>query len=281
MAHKRPSLSSLKENAHTCSKSRIPAAMLAVFDRILNYLRGSPQPSQESSVDVVENSSAVERREHRGTITSIAENHGMIDHTIAFFVESLVGDEFPDVGDLVDVVATRRRRFDGWRAVRVRLVQRQWPDPEAEPEIDDAPQSLIGKISSITDVYGYVNGDRILFEFDALVAGYVPAVADWVKVDVKANPASEITWFAYRVEPLRVRSLCGRVRYFGAPRGAKERGYVGRDVYFHKSACVDGFVPANGESVRVRAVESGHKKSKWRALRVEPLVATSSVATEE
>lgn len=265
----------------------------AVTD-VLKYVVGVQQDFRESSVDSVQTddqqtdktksctSPQQNVRSITGSVTQMCSSYGLIDSSVYFAVDAVVGGVQVREGDNVRVTASRQHSDAGWRADRVELIaEEKWRrnphssrrKEELKQEGDGSRdsllrQSIVGTVTKLSRYGGgVINGDAAVFSQDVVVKGYVSCLGDWVKADIQcvSDTDDEQQWTATRVQPLRVRTFEGRVRaLFGA------YGFIDEDIYFSSKVCGSHYQPKAGDMVRVTAIECSYKQSNWRALRVEP-----------
>jgi putative helicase MOV10L1 len=140
-----------------------------------------------------------------------------------------------------------------------------------ESDLTVEQQSIVGTITKMSrHGGGIINGDAAVFSQDAVVKGYVPCVGDWVRADVQCCISAVINidedqWTATKVQPLRVKTVEGRIRaLFGG------YGFIDEDIYFCFKVCCSPYQPRKGDMVKVTVIECSYKQTHWRAIRLEP-----------
>jgi hypothetical protein len=224
-------------------------------------------------------------RKFTGKVTQMSARYGMIDDSVYFGLDTVVGGVDVEVreGDRVRCTAVRLHSDAGWRATRVELENRKnWLETRPseskkenvcphESDLTVEQQSIVGTITKMSrHGGGIINGDAAVFSQDAVVKGYVPCVGDWVRADVQCCISAVINidedqWTATKVQPLRVKTVEGRIRaLFGG------YGFIDEDIYFCFKVCCSPYQPRKGDMVKVTVIECSYKQTHWRAIRLEP-----------
>jgi hypothetical protein len=266
--------------------------MFRALTTAYEYVVGSQVSSVESSVDRLEEQSQMRRcpsetntRKFTGKVTQMSARYGMIDDSVYFGLDTVVGGVDVEVreGDRVRCTAVRLHSDAGWRATRVELENRKnWLETRPseskkenvcphESDLTVEQQSIVGTITKMSrHGGGIINGDAAVFSQDAVVKGYVPCVGDWVRADVQCCISAVINidedqWTATKVQPLRVKTVEGRIRaLFGG------YGFIDEDIYFCFKVCCSPYQPRKGDMVKVTVIECSYKQTHWRAIRLEP-----------
>lgn len=140
---------------------------------------------QSTTVSSTSNSVTTAQKQHRhftGTVTSLNEESGagMIDKTVFFEFDAVIGGLRPAVGVSVHVTASREHAHAGWRAERVEITSRWQPESKSEIEVVTGFVSRIGGGMWVIDC----TTQEVVFSMDEVVShrGYRPHVNDWVQV---------------------------------------------------------------------------------------------------
>lgn len=217
-----------------------------------------------------------------GKITQLFCGHGLVDGSVYFSSDTVVGEKPPRIGDLVSVVARQQHKDGGWHAETVTIVDSSWEDEKVQEAVITGE---VGQVSRFDEGKGIIN-KNILFTIDNCQEGFQPYVGDWVAVELEDSGVltenndgddfdivhSEVHIQATKVSPLRERTLNGIISAV-----MQDHGYIDGEVYFRLDACVNGYRPRKSDRVTVAAVESTQGKCSWRAISIYPLSSDSSV----
>ena len=233
-----------------------------------------------------------------GKVTHIHNGYGLIDNSVYFAFDVVIGGVRPFVGCLVHVTASRFNESSGWRADQVTIVSNQsWNNVSQEDrykssnqrgEYSDSPDldketldntnnathesndlssgeinedSLIGVITKITNSSGFINGN-IPFDTTDTVAGFVPYRGDWVTVKIFHDETLNRRW-AEKVEPLRT------LNFEGVVNSVRDgHGYINSEIFFTFNVCKNDRVPRHHDKVCGQAVETNQGSCVWRAVSV-------------
>ena len=199
-----------------------------------------------------------------GKVTRLYDGSGVIEGDVYFTFDCVIGGIRPEVGTEVHVEASRESETAGWKATRVQ-VMKEWSLDDAESSASSA-ETFIGTITNIDHESGVVDNE-ITFKLSCVRFGYAPYQGDWVKLDLKRSRAG--TAEVRGVMPLREKNFTGRVTYVSSG-----FGYIDEEVFYTCGVCPRGFRPCRGDVVKVTAIESQQRKAVWRAIKVEPKMAT-------
>lgn len=226
---------------------------------MFSFLRTLVFGGEESKDKVTEETKngGKEHRSFSGKVTSVEVDCGMVDHSVFFDLDKVVGGARPVLGDSVHVEAARDHAMACWRALSVQLVN-QW-DPSQDQEVEVS--SVVGYIrDSGRGQWLVISGkEEIMFMEDSLVDDYVPVRGDWVMIRMEDNAPVE-------VKPLRQQTINGVVdRFTGV------HGVVNGNVGFSLAVCATGYHPRLGDNVVVNCLECKHTNLYWRAIKVSPV----------
>ncbi|KAK7101774.1 RNA helicase Mov10l1-like [Littorina saxatilis] len=227
-----------------------------------------------------------------GKVTQVFCRHGLIDGKVYFASDAVSSRNAVQVGDTVNVVARQQYKDGGWIAESVTVVDSLW---EEEKELTPVvPTGEVGKVTQFSsrDKEGIIN-KNIWFNMAVCQEGYLPVKGDWVTVeldvssstqdkdDASENKGDDYDGFAFvesdpytyalKVAPLREWCFEGVISA-----ALMDHGYINEEVYFRRDACLNGYRPRRGDSVKVGAIESTQGKSNWRAIYVVPTSSDSS-----
>ncbi|CAK8681576.1 unnamed protein product [Clavelina lepadiformis] len=215
--------------------------------------------------------SITKRRDLYGKVTSIFDDHGLIDHYIYFTMKDILGfgnNNCPSVGDAVHVQAEQTRAGGGWKATCVTLLkeEKEWDDSNSEFRIATVHEkrgTMIGKITSLDfdEKKGTIE-DVVTFSFNSVMKNFKPYVGDWVQADVAEGSV------ANDIHPLRSKQMTGTVTF--APRKDRNNlGFINDDIFFDQESCFDKYCSRKGDQVVLTAIESKQGKKTWRATEVK------------
>ncbi|XP_072097342.1 RNA helicase Mov10l1 [Mobula birostris] len=206
-----------------------------------------------------------------GIVTRFCGKSGLVDDSIYFTFDDVLGGAPLHVGQKVNILAQRSTASGGWKAVKVELVTSQWDENDScaafsDPSGQQSAHKLIGKISSCTSESGYING-TIYFTMTDLCEGFQPFAGDWVQAQYFVEQA---TWKsqAFNVKPLRYKQLDN----VPITRMLHQSGVVD-DIIFFTLASLQlplDYVPKKGDVVNTVIVESSQSVYQWRALCIAP-----------
>ena len=261
--------------------------MFRALANVFEYVVGSQDNPLESSVDSPDRideqrscpSSETNTRKFTGKVTQMSTGYGMIDGCVYFGLDAVVGCVEVKEGDRVRCTALRLHCDAGWRAKRVELENEEnWlgtrPSGLKKENLNTCndltvdQQSIVGTVTKLSrHGGGIINGDVAVFSQDAVVKGYVPCVGDWVRADIQCitSAVEEGQWTATKVQPLRVRTVEGRICAL-----CGGYGFIDEDIYFSFKVCSSHYRPRTGDMVSVTTIECSYKQTNWRAIRLEP-----------
>ncbi|XP_029991489.1 RNA helicase Mov10l1 [Sphaeramia orbicularis] len=201
-------------------------------------------------------------------VTQVYFDHGILDDTIYFTNEDVLGGVPLKEGDVVNCTAVCDRAQGGWKALRVEKSADAWENGGKSSTEADSLQlrPLIGTITAFDRDGGYINSNTY-FSCHSLLEGYEPMKGDWVQAEYFINPCNYATQ-AKSVAPLRycrldqvhVTSLNGNM------------GVVDDSVFFSLDSVLlpANYQPLQGHLVNVVMVESSQSFYSWRALCMAP-----------
>ncbi|KAF7701979.1 hypothetical protein HF521_001262 [Silurus meridionalis] len=210
-----------------------------------------------------------EIRQMRGSVvTHLCENYGLIDHSVYFTVEEVLGGVPLHVGDAVNALAVQDGTHGGWRALRVERQIDTWEGGSSSLETDaNKFRALIGTVTSCNKDGGFIN-QTTYFPRSALCEGFEPIKGDWVQAEYFISP-TDWSSQARTVAPLRYQ----RMDKMHVSRVFGNGGVVGDSVFFNMDSLLlpAGYKPAQGDAVSVVVVESSQSLYCWRALCMAPI----------
>ena len=218
-----------------------------------------------------EDASSSKTRCFEGRVSHVFSGQGLIDGEIYFSFSTLsAGNREPRVGDVVHVVAKQQYENGGWHAESVAITSESWEDEE---DTGEKKKAVIGKVTHIGDETGFINRN-VEFDVDDCLNGYTPHKGDWVTAQLLAdlkdeeidNGETDSKTYAVDVEPLRSWTFEGMISA-----ALKDHGYINGEVYYERSACLNGYRPSKQKQVKVTAIESEQGKANWRAVSVVPM----------
>ncbi|XP_060100380.1 RNA helicase Mov10l1 [Heteronotia binoei] len=204
-----------------------------------------------------------------GVVTRFCQDYGMIDDLVCFTSDAVMGSVVLQVGQRVVAVVEEDKNTSGLKAIRVDVVSDKWEDGGSSMlrfGVDSEPKTLIGTVTSVTALGGYIN-QTTSFCMKEVLENFEPYRGDWVQAEYVINPT---TWSseAVSVKPLRykridkveISSVCGRT------------GVVDDSVFFTMDSLIlpDGYMPRRHDLVNVVVVESNQSCYTWRALCMTP-----------
>ncbi|KAL0968038.1 hypothetical protein UPYG_G00261490 [Umbra pygmaea] len=209
-------------------------------------------------------------RQLRGSVvTQLCHDYGMIDDTVYFTTNEVLGGIPLRVRDTVNGLAVRDSVQGGWRALRVEKNSDAWEDLGGGFSLEtDCNQlrPLIGTVTSCDRDGGFIN-QTTFFPQNACCEGFKPMKGDWVQAQYFISPtqwssqARTVSPLRYRrLDQVRVSSVFGRC------------GVVEDSVFFSLDNLLlpPGFRPSAGDLVRLVVVESNQSFYCWRALCMAP-----------
>ncbi|RVE71576.1 hypothetical protein OJAV_G00053290 [Oryzias javanicus] len=201
-------------------------------------------------------------------VTQLSLDHGMIDNTIYFTSNEVLGGVPLKKGDQVNCIAIRCGAEEGWKAIRVEKCADAWENDGRHSSEGDSMrlQLLIGTVTSFDGDCGYIN-ETTFFSQHSLSEGYIPMKGDWVQVKYFINPTKWTTQ-AHSVAPLRYSRL-DQVRVTSM---YGNKGVVEDSVFFTLDSLLMPVVyqPRPGDLVNLVMVESSQSLYCWRALCMAP-----------
>ncbi|XP_059844469.1 RNA helicase Mov10l1 [Hypanus sabinus] len=207
-----------------------------------------------------------------GIVTRFCGKSGLVDDSIYFTFDDVLGGAPLQVGQKVNILAQKSTPSGGWKAVKVELVTSQWDENDScaafsDPSDQLSSHKLIGKISSFTSENGYIN-ETIYFTTADLCEGFQPFKGDWVQAQYFIEQA---TWKsqAFNVKPLRYK----RVDKVPITRMLHQSGVVDDNIFFTLASLqlpLD-YVPKKGDVINTVIVESSQSVYQWRSLCIAPV----------
>lgn len=243
-----------------------------------SYLTGSPiefvsnEEVKETSLDSEKKNnteSVNEIQNSYGKITSFFNNRGLIDDSIYFTQDVIVGSDQPNVGDQVVYKASRSHADGGWIASSVQITA-LWDVEESKEPSKPYKDVMIGNV-----VKCYSNGAllKTTQEFDVSLnkfkAGYRPSNGDWVNIELwnKNDENASSTFHVddiISISPLREKKIHGIVSDI-----LNRHGFINGDVYFSFAICKRGTFFKRGDHVAAIVIESKQIRGNWRAVYIE------------
>uniref|UniRef100_UPI0037E73AEA RNA helicase Mov10l1 n=1 Tax=Semicossyphus pulcher TaxID=241346 RepID=UPI0037E73AEA len=216
-------------------------------------------------------------RHLRGSVvTQLCLGYGLIDDSVYFTSEEVLGGVPLKEGDLVNFLAVRDGAQSGWKAVRVEKNADDWEDGGRTSLESDSMQlrPLIGTVTSFDGDGGHIN-QTTYFPRDSLWEGYNPMKGDWVQAKYFVNP-TQWTTQAHSVAPLRYCRL-DQVRVTSV---YGNNGVVEDSVFFSLDSLLlpAHYQPLLGHLVNLVMVESSQSIYSWRALCMAPCLQSSKVS---
>ncbi|XP_053740510.1 RNA helicase Mov10l1 isoform X3 [Synchiropus splendidus] len=209
-------------------------------------------------------------------VTSLCLDYGMIDGSVYFTSEEVMGGRLLKEGDVVNCVAFRDGAEGGWRALRVEKSAAAWEEG-SESALEDENMKLrplIGTVTSFDGESGYIN-QTTYFPRSSLLEGYEPMKGDWVQAEYVINPtrtrAQSVAPLRYsRLDEAFVTSMFGR------------NGVVDDAVFFSLDSVLlpANYQPHPGHLVNLVMVESSQSFYCWRALCMAPCPDSGNAAAK-
>ncbi|XP_078090742.1 RNA helicase Mov10l1 [Mustelus asterias] len=205
-----------------------------------------------------------------GTVTRFCGKYGLVDDSVYFTSDNVLGGMPLQVGQKVNVVAQRNETSGGWKAIKVEPVTRQWDDGtcglSSNPPAESETHNLMGIVTSCNKNGGYIN-ETTYFSMEDVCEGFQPYKGDWVQAQYSIE---QTTWKsqAYGVKPLRYK----RVDKVPITRILLRSGVVDDVVFFTLDSLrlPNHYVPKKGDLVNLVIVESNQSFYLWRALCIAP-----------
>ncbi|XP_064632903.1 uncharacterized protein LOC135491148 [Lineus longissimus] len=207
----------------------------------------------------------------QGKVTSIHNGYGIINKDIYFTFDCVYGGGRPKVGDVVNVLASRKSADDGWKAEQVSVVTgMSWDDEPNLDESEDGKQVpevvsevVVGMVTRASASEGVIN-NNIPFVGHTVTDDYIPFRGDWVTCNVERNNTNG-TCHATKISPLRIKDFIGEIN--SSQNGI---GYINRDIFVYFNACkiAGDCGTRRGEKVSCTAIESNQGKCNWRAISI-------------
>ncbi|KAJ7329638.1 hypothetical protein JRQ81_015812 [Phrynocephalus forsythii] len=208
-----------------------------------------------------------EIRSVQGVVTRFCLDYGMIDDSICFTSDAVMSSVPLQVGQRVVALVEEDKTSNGLKAIRVERISDKWEDSNScLYKVDSDVKTLIGNITSLTAVGGYIN-ETTSFTMKDVCEGFEPCKGDWVQAEYAINPvtwttkAISVTPLRYKkIEKVRISSVCGRI------------GVVDDSIFFSLDflRLRDGYFPQRHDLVNVVVVESKQSCYIWRALCMAP-----------
>lgn len=206
-----------------------------------------------------------------GIVTSYFNNRGLIDDSIYFTQDIILGNDQPRVGDEVLVKASRSHSSGGWVALTVQITA-LWHTEEEESNNKPYKDTIIGVVIKLF-------GNSILIKttleynipLSKFKAGYKPYNGDWISIEIW-NKGPEHTDFSsssfsndiISISPLREKKIVGTVTDI-----LSRNGLINGDIYFSFAICKRGTFFKRGDKVVALVIEAKQTKGNWRAVYIE------------
>ena len=222
-----------------------------------------------------------------GVITSLANDHGMINHDIYFDRSLIESARALIIGERVSVTAERKHNKSGWVATRITSNpassdtdidnnQATWndnnqplPDDSQECDVIETSQR-VAEVTHFRDTKGYLN-KSISFNLQDCIDDYKPERGDWVSCTVESDGSSR-SEIASDVKPLRQTTFEGRVASVQSDHGCIT--HDNDDIFFLRESCVIDYVARKGDRVCGEMIEfKGRRRQNWRATSIRPISA--------
>lgn len=206
-----------------------------------------------------------------GTVTRFCDRYGLVDDSIYFTSNEVLGGVPLQVGQKVNILAQKSEPSGGWKAIKVELVTNQWDEDGictlySDPSDQMETHKLIGMITLCTNDDGYIN-ETTYFTMDNVCEGFQPFVGDWIQAQYFIE---QTTWKsqASSVKPLRYKRI-DKVRI---TRILHRSGVVDDAIFFTLESLQLPFnyVPRKDDVVNLVAVESSQSLHQWRAICIAP-----------
>ena len=206
-----------------------------------------------------------------GTVTSYFNNRGLIDDSIYFTQNVIIGNDQPRVGDEVLVKASRSHLAGGWVALSVQITA-LWDTEEEESTHKPYKDTIIGVVVKL---FGNVVQIKTTLDFNLPLskfkAGYQPYNGDWISIEIwnKGTGQTDFSSFSLindiiSISPLREKKIVGTVTDIQS-----RNGLINGDVYFSFAICKRGTFFKKGDKVVALVIEAKQAKGNWRAVYIE------------
>ncbi|XP_060698542.1 RNA helicase Mov10l1 [Hemiscyllium ocellatum] len=208
------------------------------------------------------------------TVTRFCGKYGLVDDSIYFTSNDVLGGMPLQVGQKVNVVAQKNETSGGWKAVKVEPVTNQWEgdDDTCSSPAENETHNLMGNVTSCNKDGGYIN-ETIYFSMADACEGFQPYKGDWVQAQYSIEPT---TWKsqAYCLKPLRYK----RVDKVPITQILHRGGVVNDIIFFTLDSLrmPQLYVPKKDDLVNVVIIESNQSLYQWRALCIGPANKESS-----
>uniref|UniRef100_UPI00398F43D6 RNA helicase Mov10l1 isoform X2 n=1 Tax=Pristiophorus japonicus TaxID=55135 RepID=UPI00398F43D6 len=206
-----------------------------------------------------------------GTVTRFCGKYGLVDDSIYFTSNNVLGGMPLHIGQKVNIVAQKNETSGGWKAVKVEPVTSQWDNDgtrgtDLNPPAQNETLNLIGIITSCTKDGGYIN-ETTYFSMADVCEGFQPYKGDWVQAQYFIE---QTTWKsqAYCMKPLRYK----RVDKVPITRILHRSGIVDDIIFFTLESLriPNLYVPKKDDLVNLVIIESNQSLYQWRALCIAP-----------
>ncbi|GCB60273.1 hypothetical protein scyTo_0009148 [Scyliorhinus torazame] len=202
-----------------------------------------------------------------GIVTRFCGKYGLVDDSIYFTSNDVLGGMPLQVGQKVNIVAQKNETSGGWKAVKVEPVTRQWDDgTSSNTPVESETHNLMGIVTSCNKLGGYIN-ETTYFSVTDVSEGFQPFKGDWVQAQYSIE---QTTWKsqAYCVKPLRYK----RVDKVPITRILHRSGVVDDFVFFTLDSLrlPHYYVPKKDDLVNLVIIESNQSLYLWRALCIAP-----------
>ncbi|XP_069765517.1 RNA helicase Mov10l1 isoform X5 [Narcine bancroftii] len=206
-----------------------------------------------------------------GTVTRSCGKYGLIDDSIYFTSNDVLGGVPLQIGQKVNVLAQKNEPCGGWKAIKVQLETDHWDEGGSCTVYSDSSDqmkthSLIGMITSCNNDGGYIN-ETTHFTMDNVCEGFQPFVGDWIQAQYFIE---QTTWKSQAscVKPLRYK----RVDKVPITRMLHGSGVVDDVIFFTLESLQlpPNYIPRKDDVVNLVIVESSQSLYQWRALCIAP-----------
>lgn len=206
-----------------------------------------------------------------GTVTSYFNNRGLIDDSIYFTQDIILGNDQPRVGDEVLVKASRSHSAGGWVALSVQITA-LWNTEEEESNNKPFKDTIIGVVIKLLGNSVHIKTSlEYNIPLSKFKAGYKPYNGDWISIEIW-NKGLEHTNFSsssfsndvISISPLREKKIVGTVTDV-----MSRNGFINGDVYFSFAICKRGTFFKRGDKVVALVIEAKQAKGNWRAVYIE------------
>lgn len=205
-----------------------------------------------------------------GTVTSYFNNRGLIDDSIYFTQDIILGNDQPRVGDEVLVKASRSHSAGGWVALSVQITA-LWDTEEEESNNKPYKDTVIGVVVKLLGKTVHI---KTTLEYNIPLskfkAGYKPCSGDWINIEIWNKgldsdfSSSSFSNDIISISPLREKKIVGTVTDI-----LSRNGFINGDIYFSFAICKRGTFFKRGDKVVALVIEAKQAKGNWRAVYLE------------